>query len=230
MNRIRDYQGRMFAGLLIILVGVLFLLGNLGRLDIGDVFSTFWPLIIIFVGIWHLIAHEFRSAGFGAILILIGGFFMLVNLDIIRGRVWLYFWPLLIIAAGLWLIFKPRFRLFREKAPEIKEKDLDAFIIFSGIKRRFSTPEFRGGKATALFGGIELDFTQAALADNKATIELTAIFGGIEVFVPSDWEVVVDSSSIFGAVEDKHKAALPEEKKATLFIRATAMFGGIEIK
>ena len=230
MNRIRDYQGRMFAGLLIILIGVLFLLGNLGRLDIGDVFSTYWPLIIIFIGIWHLIGHEFRSAGFGAILILIGGFFMLVNLDIIRGRVWLYFWPLLIIAAGLWIIFKPRFRLFKEKAPEIKEKDLDAFIIFSGIKRRFNTPEFRGGKATALFGGIDLDFAEASLADNKATIELTAIFGGIEVFVPRDWEVVVDSSSIFGAVEDKHKSAPPAETKATLFIRATVMFGGIEIK
>ena len=230
MNRIRDYQGRMFAGLLIILIGVLFLLGNLGRLDIGDVFSTYWPLIIIFIGIWHLIAHEFRNAGLGVILLLVGGFFMLVNLDVITGRVWVYFWPLLIIAAGLWLIFRPRFRLFKEKAPEIKERDLDAFVIFAGIKRRFSGPDFRGGKATALFGGIDLDFTQASLADNKATIELTALFGGIEVLVPNDWEIVVDSSSIFGAVEDKHKGAPPGETKTTLFIRATAMFGGIEIK
>jgi len=230
MNRTRDYQGRIFSGLLIIFIGVLFLLGNMGKLDAGEVISNYWPLILIFIGLWHLIAHGFRSRGFGAILILIGGFFMLVNLDIITGRIWIYFWPLLIIAAGLWMIFKPRFKPFQAKAPEIKEKDLDAFIIFSGIKRRFNTPEFRGGKATALFGGIDLDFTQAGLADNKATIELTAIFGGIEVLVPSDWEVVIDSSAIFGAVEDKHKAAPPGETKTTLFIRATAMFGGIEIK
>ncbi len=199
-------------------------------LNVGEVFSTYWPLILIFIGLWHLIAHEFRSTGFGLILILIGGFFLLINLDIIRAGVWVYIWPLLIIAAGLWIIFRPRFKIFQEKAPEIKEKDLDAFIIFSGIKRRFSTPEFRGGKATALFGGIDLDFTQAGLADNKATIELTAIFGGIDVFVPNDWEVVVDSSSIFGGVEDKHKAPPSAEIKATLFIRATAMFGGIEVK
>jgi predicted membrane protein len=230
MDKIRDYQGRIFSGLLIILIGVLFLLGNLGKLDIGEVFSTYWPLILVFIGLWHLIVHEFRRAGFGVILLLIGGFFLLVNLDIITGRIWIYFWPLLIIAAGLWLIFKPRFKLFQEKAPEIKEKDLDAFIIFSGIKRRFNTPEFRGGKATALFGGVDLDFTQAGLADNKASIELTAIFGGIEVLVPNDWEVVVDSSSIFGGVEDKRKAAPPAETKATLFVRATAIFGGIEIK
>ena len=229
MNRIRDYQGRIFSGLLIILIGVLFLLGNLGKLDIGEVFSTYWPLILIFIGIWHLIAHDFR-AGFGIILIMVGGFFMLVNLDIIRGRVWLYFWPLLIIAAGLWIIFRPRIKPIQVKVPEIKEKDLDAFTIFSGIKRRFDSQEFRGGKATVLFGGIDLDFTQAALADNKATVELTAIFGGIEVFVPDDWEVIVDSSSIFGAVEDKRKSVSQAETKATLLIRATAIFGGIEIK
>lgn len=230
MDRIRDYQGRIFSGLLIILIGVLFLLGNLGKLDIGEVFSTYWPLILIFIGLWHLIGHEFRSAGLGVILILIGGFFMLVNLDIIRGRIWLYFWPLLIIAAGLWIIFKPRFKPFQAKAPEIKEKDLDAFTIFSGIKRRIDSQEFRGGKATVLFGGIDLDFRQAALADDKATVELTAIFGGIEVLVPDDWKVVVDSSSIFGGVEDKHKGVSPAETKATFFIRATAMFGGIEVK
>ena len=229
MNRIRDYQGRIFSGLLIILIGILFLLGNLGKLDIGEVFSTYWPLILIFIGIWHLIAHEFR-AGFGIILIMVGGFFMLVNLDIIRGRVWLYFWPLLIIAAGLWIIFRPRIKLIQVKAPEIKEKDLDAFTIFSGIKRRFDSQEFRGGRATVLFGGIDLEFTQAALADNKATVELTAIFGGIEIWVPDDWEVVVDSSSIFGGVEDKRKSVSKVETKATLFIRATAIFGGIEIK
>jgi predicted membrane protein len=230
MHGIRDYQGRIFSGLLIILIGVLFLLGNLGKLDIGEVFSTYWPLILVFIGLWHLIAYEFRRTGLAVILILIGVFFMLVNLDLIRGRVWIYFWPLLIIAVGLWLIFRPRFKPLKEKAPEIKEKDLDAFIIFSGIKRRFSTPEFRGGKATAIFGGVDLDFTQAGLAENKATIELTAVFGGIEVLAPNDWEVVVDSSSIFGGVEDKRKAVPPAETKATLFVRATAIFGGIEIK
>lgn len=230
MSGVKDYQGRIFTGLLIILVGVLFLLGNLGKLDIGDVFSTYWPLILIFIGIWHLIVHGFGRAGFGIVLIVIGAFFMLVNWDILEGRLWFYSWPLLIIAAGLWLIFKPRLRPFKEKAPDIKEKDLDTFTIFSGIKRRFESQEFRGGKVTVLFGGVELDFTQAKLAGKKATVELTAIFGGIELWVPREWEVVVDSSSIFGGVEDKRKAIPSTEIEATLFVRATAIFGGIDIK
>ena len=77
MERIRDYQGRIFSGLLIILIGVLFLLGNMGKLDVGEVFSTYWPLILVFIGLWHLIVHEFRSAGFGILLIMIGGFLCL---------------------------------------------------------------------------------------------------------------------------------------------------------
>ncbi len=230
MGRTRDYQGRIFAGLLIILIGVLFLLGNLDKLDFGEVFSTYWPLILIFIGLWHLVAHEFRSWGFGLFLIAVGGFFLLDNLDVIRGRVWLYFWPLLIIAAGLWIIFRPRFRPSGEKAPEIKEKDLDVFTVLAGSKRRIESKEFKGGKASVLLGGIELDFSQASLAGNQATLELTAILGGIEIWVPREWEVVIDSSAFLGAVEDKHKSSPTTESKPTLFVKATAFLGGIEIK
>ena len=230
MSRARDYQGRIFAGLLIVLIGVLLLFGNLGKLDFGDVFSTYWPLILIFVGLWHLVAHEFRRSGFGLVLIAVGGFFLLDNLDVISGGVWMYFWPLLIIAAGLWIIFNPRFKPVRVKTPEHTERDLDVFTVLSGAKRQVESQEFKGGKASVLLGGIELDFSQASLAGNQATLELTAILGGIEIRVPKEWEVIVDSSSFLGAVEDKHKSAPTTESRPTLTIKGTAILGAIEIK
>ncbi len=230
MGSARDYQGRIFAGLLIILIGVLFLLGNLGKLDFWEMVFTYWPVILIFIGLWHLVVHESRNWGFGLILIAVGGFFLLGNLDVIKGRVWLYFWPLLIIAAGLWIIFRPRFRPSGEKVPEIKEKDLDVFTVLSGLKRRIESKEFKGGKASVLLGGIELDFSQASLAGNQATLELTAILGGIEIWVPREWEVVVDSSAFLGAVEDKHKSDPSTESKPTLFVKGTTILGGIDIK
>lgn len=230
MNRIRDYQGRIFAGLLIILIGVLFLLGNLGKLDFWDIFSTFWPLILIFIGLWHLIGHEFRRWGFGLLFVLVGVFFLLDNLDVIRGRTWLYLWPLLVIAAGLWIIFRPRIRFAQEKAAEIKEKDLDIFAVFSGLNRPIKSKEFKGGKVSALMAGVELDFTEAGLSGNQAAVEVTAILGGIDIRVPNDWEVVVDSSAFLGGVEDKHRPTPAAEKKPTLYIKATAILGGIEIK
>ena len=229
MSELRDYQGRIFAGLLIIFLGVIFLLGSLDRLDVGGFFSDYWPLFLIFVGLWHLINANFRQNTFGILLIVIGGFSLLVNLGILGINIWKIFFPLLIIAVGLWIIFKPGFKGVKEKVPSIKEDDLGTFIMFSGVKRRVDSEKFRGGKATAMFGGIDLDFSQAKLAENEATIELTALFGGIEIWVPREWKVVVDSNAIFGAVEDKHKH-VPEEKKATLYVKATAVFGGIDIK
>lgn len=226
----REYQGRIFAGILIIVIGALFLLGNLGKVDVGDLISDYWPLILIIVGLWHLLAHNFRQVGTGLILIVLGAAFMLIKWGILGVDFWKFFWPSLIIAVGLWILLRPRFRGYSGEIPEIKANDLDAFVIFAGINRRIESKEFRGGKATALFGGIDLDFYHAKLAGNQATVDLTAMFGGIEVRVPRNWKVVVDSHAILGGVEDKHRAEPGNQIEATLFIKATAIFGGVEIK
>ena len=230
MNQKRHYQGRIFSGLVIIAIGVIFLLANMDKLDFGDFISIYWPMILIVIGISHLLTSGFQNAGVGLFLIAIGAFFQLNNLGVLGGRVWTYFWPLLIIAAGLWIIFKPRPQGFGEKAPEIKQDDLGAFVIFSGLKRRFESDKFQGGKATAMFGGLELDLTQTKLKDNQATVELTAILGGIDLFVPREWKVIVDSSAILGGVDDKHRATPATTVQPTLYVKATAILGGIDIK
>jgi hypothetical protein len=124
MSQWRDYQGRIFSGIIIIAVGVIFLLANMDKLDFGDFISTYWPMILIVIGLWHLLANGLRNAGFPLILIAIGAFFQLNNWGVLGGRVWSYFWPLLIIAAGLWIIFKPKPRGFASRAPGIEDDDL----------------------------------------------------------------------------------------------------------
>ena len=138
MSQWRNYQGRIFSGLVIIAIGVIFLLVNMDRLDFGDFVSTYWPMILILIGISHLLTSGFRNAGVALFMIAIGSFFQLNNWGVLGGRVWAYFWPLLIIAAGLWNIFKPRPKGFGENAPEIKQDDMGAFVILSDSKRRFS--------------------------------------------------------------------------------------------
>ncbi|MBD3413877.1 MAG: hypothetical protein GF421_05535 [Candidatus Aminicenantes bacterium] len=223
-----DHQGRIVSGIVIILIGFIFLMSSMGRLDLSDFLSTYWPLILIFLGIWHVINQNFRLSGFGLMLILIGAFFLLVNWNVLSAGFWRIFWPVLIIGIGLWIILKPKG--FKGKVPKIKDDDLGAFVIFSGMKRQIESKQFRGGKATAVFGGIELDFHSAQLSEGQATVELTALFGAAEVFVPKDWKIVLDSNAIFGAVEDKRKDVSPEKDQAILFIRASAVFGAIEIK
>ena len=143
MSQLREYQGRIFSGLLIIAVGVIFLLANMDKLDFGDFISTYWPMILILIGISHLLTSGFRNAGFALFMIAIGAFFQLNNWGVLGGRVWTYFWPSLIIAAGLWIIFKPKPKGFGENAPAIKKDDMGAFVIFSGLKRRFESHQFQ---------------------------------------------------------------------------------------
>lgn len=228
MATIRIDKGGLFSGLLIILVGLFFLFGVLGEEGVGEIFSTYWPLFLILIGLWTLIAHDFRNF-FGLLLAAVGCIFLLINLDVLGHRIWYYLWPVLIILFGLWVIFRPGFRT-REKIPGIKGHDLDVSGVFSGMKRVIESKEFRGGKATAVFGGLELDFTEAGLAENEATVEMTAVFGGIEIRVPAEWKVIVDSHPLFGALEDKRKTVPQAEDAPKLYLKGTIIFGGIEIK
>ncbi len=230
MTTPRNAFGRIFWGLVLIVVGVLFLLDRMGRLDFGTVFSKYWPLILILAGIVHLVANNFRNVAGGIVLIVIGGFFMLTKLDVLGKSAWHYVWPILIIILGLWILLGLSARRSREAPPGVKENDLDAFAMFSGLERCIESQNFRGGKATAIMGAIDLDFTQARLAEGKANIELTAILGGIEIKVPRSWRVEVDGHPILGGIEQKHTFTPGTEAAQTLYVRATAILGGIDIK
>lgn len=226
----RHSSGRIFWGLVLILLGVLFLLDQMGRVDFGDVISSWWPLILVAAGLWQLISSNFQELAGGLFLIVIGALFQLAKLEIIGRDAWHYVWPALIIGLGLWVLIGAFRRSSAGQFPGSKEDELDAFAIFAGLNRRIESQSFRGGKATAILGGIELDLTSVRLAEAKAGLELTAIMGGIEVKVPRHIRVQLDGNPVLGGVENKHNYAPGSGAEQTLSIKATAILGGIEIK
>lgn len=231
MSHHRSHQGRIFWGLVLIILGTLFLLDRIGEFDFGDMISTYWPVIFIILGLSMFVGSGFRQLGPGLFFIVFGVFFLLAELDILEYNAWQYIWPALIILAGLWLLLRPVFR-YRptDKFPEIKENDIDASAILSGMKRRIESQSFKGGHVTAIMGGMELDFTGAGLDAGKATLDATALFGGVDIRVPRDWKVVMDVVPILGGAEDKHRNVPNAEAKATLYVKGTAIFGGITVK
>lgn len=107
MNK-KTGQGRLFWGLLLIIIGGLFLFEQLGYIDFGEVISKYWPAIFIIIGISIYIANGFKPTGTAIFLILLGVIIILIKLQIIERDLWPYLWPILLIALGLWIIFKPR--------------------------------------------------------------------------------------------------------------------------
>jgi predicted membrane protein len=223
-------SGRIFWGIFLILIGVLFLLDRMGRFDFGYAVSHYWPAIFIAIGLSIWLGSGFRDFVSGLLFVAFGTVFLLVRLNVLGHHFWNYFWPLLIIFAGLWVLLHPAFHHRTRSFPEIKEGDLNISAVFSGVNRRIESQSFKGGYASAVFGSVELDFTAAALAEGKASVELSAVLGNVEVTVPGDWQVVIDGTPILGAIDNKHRTVAPSESKGTLYVKATAVFGSVLVK
>lgn len=94
-------DGNIAFGFIILGIGVILLLKKMGIFIPGWVLT--WPMILIVIGVFTLIKHEFRSF-FGAVMLFLGSYFLLRNefdLDFGLGQ---YVWPLGLIALGIYLI------------------------------------------------------------------------------------------------------------------------------
>lgn len=117
---------------------------------------------------------------------------------------------------------------------------LDDVYIFWGGRRRILSKNFAGGDIVAIFGGFEIDLTQADFPGDQVEIETVAIFGGGELRVPPNWEVIVENLGIFGGTSDRTwhansvpAAAAPATPAAPikrLIVKGVAIFGGLTIK
>lgn len=230
MTMQRHSSGRIFWGLMLILLGVLFLLDQMGQLDFGNLISRWWPLILVAAGLWQLISSDFRELAGGLFLIALGVIFQLAKLEILGRSAWHYIWPALIIGLGLWVLLGAFRRSSAARFSDSREDVLDAFAIFAGLNRRIESQNFRGGRATALMGGIELDLTGARLAEPRVGLELTAILGGIDLRVPRHIQVELQGNPVLGGIENKHSYAPGSGTEQVLDLKATAILGGIDIK
>ncbi len=103
-------------------------------------------------------------------------------------------------------------------------------VIFSGVDRKLMTKNFQGGKATVIFGGLDLDLTQADFS-GVASLDLEVGFGGVKLLVPPHWDVRTEVSSIAAGLEDKRmfrEGGVDTSK--VLILKGTLLFSGLEIK
>lgn len=227
---------RVIWGILLVLAGVVLLLDQMNFIQIGDFISTYWPSILILIGLIGLVSRDSSTIS-NLVVIAIGVFFQLRNLGYINVSIWQVLWPAILIIIGLSIIFQTGTRKHRSEVdPEKWEKEnivnedvVDYFTMFSGIENSNYSKKFRGGKLTAIFGGIELDLRDAEIEDKTAILNITALFGGVDIIVPSHWNVEVQATPILGGVE-KRTQYNRDEDAPTLKVNGTAVFGGIEIK
>ena len=74
---------------------------------------------------------------------------------------------------------------------------------------------------------MELDLTEAAPAGD-IVMDFTAVFGGVNVKLPRNIRVKVNSTPIFGGV-DQHMPNSDDPSLPLVTINATAVFGGVDL-
>jgi hypothetical protein len=103
-------------------------------------------------------------------------------------------------------------------------------VIFSGVNRKLMTKNFQGGKATVIFGGLDLDLTQVDFT-GVVTLDLEVGFGGVKLVIPPHWDVRTEVSSIAAGLEDKRKFREGGvDTNKVLILKGTLLFSGLEIK
>ena len=222
---------KIFWGIALIAIGGIFALNAFGVTDIKVFFDGWWTLFIIVPCLVGIFSDREKT---GSIIGLLSGVFLLLCCQNVLGfdMLWKLAVPAIIVIIGLKLIFGA---VFGDKAIKMLESSKQkgdniktGCATFSGQDMNFDGEKFDGAEISAIFGGVKCDLRHAII-EKDCAITASAIFGGIDIYLPDNVNVKISSNSIFGGVsEEKHRPYV--EGAVTVYINATCIFGGAEIK
>ncbi|MGA7837987.1 MAG: LiaF domain-containing protein [Ignavibacteriaceae bacterium] len=245
-NHRRNYDSRSVVGLILVVLGSLFLLDSMNVIDFNVARIIFsFPAILMIIGVILILNTNRRLPG--AILLILGIFFMIPRIF-----PWVYYdshiiFPILLIAFGIYIILRKRTRSNLEgeqkhnpNADEAHFKDYNEInadtvndvAIFGGGHKIIVTDNFKGGNITSIFGGSEIDLRESKLAPGTNVIDIVAVFGGSNIIVPTDWKISIDVLPIFGGFSNKVRRDPDSviDTERTLLIKGFVLFGGGEVK
>lgn len=240
----KKFNGRTIVGILLILAGLLFISDNFYFIPIPLMHYLFhWTSILILIGLIIVLTSD--NKGLGVILLSVGLFFTFSRVyGFSVSYVFSQYWPLILIALGLWVMIRGRINIDPSSGKgnsfdsdiNVSDTDpndtIDIVNIFGGGDKRILSQNFKGGSITSIFGGGDVDFRNAKLANRDVIIDLVTIFGGTDIVVPPDMKVSIQVTSIFGGFDDKRRR-LDSQNLITdraLIIKGVILFGGGEIK
>lgn len=245
-GRRNNFSGGIIVGLIMILAGAILILSNAGWIswEVRRILLS-WQMLLIVLG---LISFARRQITQGIILLVIGTIFMLPrigSLDLFPGMEWFTkfnwknLWPLILVAVGILIFTKARrgdqpYCGNRHHTPREAARFDNGYVnysmVFSGSDSIFLEPVFRGGNIESVFGGGTLDLRKTTLQEGVSYLKVSSVFGGITLYIPAEWNVEIQSNSVFGSFKDNRLFTADVDKNSKLIIKAECVFAGGEIR
>ena len=233
--------GRVFFGVLVIVIGILFLVDKAGIAEL-DSLLDWWPSLFILYGAWRLIANRFRSLFLPLLLIFGGVVLQLRELD--TADVFSTIWPAFLIALGVAIVIggmRSRNRRQRggsssHSASTIIDVDLGApadaddgtLHAVAGSQDRIVSGDYYDGSINVVMGNGTLDMRDATIVDKPATLEVSVVMGEVKVRVPTEWNVRIVNSSQMGDTKDTRRSQNNSDDP-DLIIRGSVTMGSLQI-
>jgi predicted membrane protein len=244
----REYQNwekgqqrsKLLTGILVITGGVLYMMRVMDVELPPHIFS--WPVLLMCFGLITITKHNMKTIA-GWALLIIGGIYF--------SRYFIHFYintqlifPFVIICIGFSILFKSKSSALCKKKIKKRFKEYDHFedtevdqeghlnssTFFGGTVKNIVSKDFKGANITSVFAGTEINLLRADF-NESATLDLTCVFAGLVLIIPSHWIVQSEMVTIFGGMDDKRdfKSNYEGDQKI-LKLTGNCVFGGIEIK
>jgi predicted membrane protein len=225
-------NNRVIIGVILVLAGLFLVIRNTGFFpEFIDHVIFSWPMLLVTIGLVMTLGASEKTAGI--IVMAVGGFFMIPLLFRETFHMYNMFWPSIFIIIGVIFIITRRkgWNAVTSKGM-VGDDYIDYVNVFSGGERQIVSENFRGGKVSAVFGGMELDLTKAKLAPGRNELEIACIFGGATIIVPDNWSVIIEVTPVLGGFSDSRKLSPGRnvESSSQLVIKGAVIFGGGEVK
>jgi len=225
-------SNRVIIGVILVLAGLALVIRNTG------IFPSFidhvvfsWPMLLVAIGLVLSLGASEKTAGI--IIMAVGGFFLIPRIFSETFHMYNMFWPSIFIIIGVIFIVTKRRGWGSISSKGLESDDfIDCVTIFSGSERQVISQNFKGGKMSSVFGGIDLDLTKAKLAPGRNVLEVAAVFGGVGIIVPEDWFVTIEVTPILGGFSDSRRLypGMTVDRTSQLVIKGAVVFGGGEVK
>lgn len=235
------FSTRLIVGLFIILLGGTLLADNLGWFEARHMLRALWPLALVAIGVGMVRNPQHRrSRGWGWVLITVGIWIFVDKLGWVHISLGQLFLPGILLFVGGVLVFrsltgppvaaKPAIDADgATAAPNEHAEYVRSFAMLSGCELRPVSRPFRGADLSAVMGGIKLDLTSARMEGDTAIIEVFAFWGGVEIFVPPDWTVTSEVTTLLAGFIDKRRPTSVVPTK-NLIVKGMVVMSGVEIK
>ncbi|MFP4311332.1 MAG: LiaF transmembrane domain-containing protein [Nitriliruptoraceae bacterium] len=211
-------DGAVALGLILIAVGVVLTLDNLGLVSAPDLLAGFWPVAGAVVGVWLVVGG---NAVVGLFVVAVSGVLQLSVLDLVPASIGQLVLPsILLVLAGAFLQAGRQVRAARVTWAAALEQAAQA--------GRPGAP-ILAPTATAVLADAVLVVDDVVPEGGRVVVSATSVLGDVRIEVPSGWRVEDHLTRVLGDVDLPQPRGAASEDAPVVLLHGLTLLGDIEV-